>query len=94
MLITESGKTMFSQTKGICIIAGTDLEISNQLKTMTVGEYGWVRVEYPCGYVSNIHFRVKEQGPRFTNAHFDESDKAAIYKHLGHHTASMLLADH
>lgn len=94
MLIKESGKTMYSQAEGIVICGGTDLEISNYLKTMAEGEFGWVRVEYPCGHVSNIHFRVKDQGPRFTNAHFDQSDKDAIYKHLGHRTASMLLADH
>lgn len=94
MLIKESGKTMYSQAEGVVIKSGSDLEISNHLKTMTEGEFGWVRVEYPCGYVSNIHFRVKKDGARFTNAHFDASDKAAIYKHLGHRTASMLLADH
>lgn len=94
MLIKESGKTMYSQAEGVVIKSGSDLEISNHLKTMTEGEFGWVRVEYPCGHVSNIHFRVKKDGARFTNAHFDASDKDAIYKHLGHRTASMLLADH
>ena len=94
MLIKESGKTMYSQDEGVVIKGGTDLEISNYLKTMTEGEFGWVRVEYPCGYVSNIHFRVKKDGARFTNAHFDASDKAAIYKHLGNRTATTLLADH
>ena len=94
MLIIESGKTMFSNIEGVVIKSGDDLEISNYLKGMEEGEYGWVRVAYPCGYVSNIHFRVKSQGARFTNAHFDQTDKDAIYKHLGHRTASMLLADH
>ena len=94
MLIKESGKTMYSQAEGVVIKGGTDLEISNYLNTLIEGEFGWVRVEYPCGYISNIHFRVKKDGPRFTNAHFDAADKAAIYKHLGHRTASMLLADH
>ena len=94
MLIIESGKTMFSNTEGVVIKRGDDLEISNYLKGMEEGQYGWVRVVYPCGYVSNIHFRIKPQGARFTNAHFDQSDKDGIFKHLGHRTASMLLADH
>ena len=94
MLIKESGKTMYSQAEGVVIKGGTDLEIYNHISNMSEGEFGWVRVVYPCGHVSNIHFRVKKDGPRFTNAHFDAADKAAIFKHLGNRTATTLLADH
>lgn len=94
MLISNAGKTMYSQDEGIHITGGTDLEIYNHISNMSEGEFGWVRVVYPCGHVSNIHFRVKKDGPRFTNAHFDAADKAAIFKHLGNRTATTLLADH
>ena len=60
--------------------------LSNYVLTLAEGEYGWIRVDHV-----SLHFKVRADGPEFTNGRFDDGDRAWLERKIGKELTDVML---
>lgn len=95
MINVENAHSQFNTFQGLHITSWScNTELFEYLKRLKADTQGWIKVTYPCGYESHIHFRTTETGkPQFTNARFDRTDCSAIINAMGTEAGMLVLGD-
>lgn len=95
MVTVATQSNIFGSWNGHNITAWSSNEALYQyLKELKEGEQGWIKIQFPDGYVSNTHFRVKEDGiPSITNASLGSTYCNLLVQQCGMQVAELLCGD-